>query len=60
MWCLILGFAGDEFRTAKRLQLYEDDIYFISQLYEEDWQPRDSVIDFDGGTINDVPLREYG
>ena len=51
---------GDRFRTAKEISLYEDDIYFISQMYEDGWQPRDSVIDFDEGTINNVPLREYG
>jgi hypothetical protein len=49
----------DEFRTAKDIGLYEDELYFISQMYEDDWQPRDSVIDFDDGTVNDVPLHEY-
>jgi hypothetical protein len=39
--------------------MYEDELYFISQMFEENWQPRDSAIEFDDGTINDVPLREY-
>jgi len=48
------------FRSVREISLYEDEMYFISQMYEDGWQPRDSVIDFDEGTINDVPLREYG
>ena len=35
-------------------QLYEHALYFVSQLYEDDWTPRDTVIDFDGGTISDA------
>jgi hypothetical protein len=54
------GLTGDQFRVASEISLYEDELYFISQMYEDDWQPRESVIDFDDGTINGVPLREYG
>jgi hypothetical protein len=32
-----------------KFAIYEDDTYFISQIYEENWQPRGSVIDYDGG-----------
>ncbi|KAF2092916.1 hypothetical protein NA57DRAFT_49246 [Rhizodiscina lignyota] len=49
----------DDFRIAKDIGLYEHELYFISQMYEDDWQPREIAIDFDEGTINDVPLREY-
>ena len=52
--------SGDRFQKAKENNLYEDELYFISQMFEDDWQPRESVIDFDDGTINNVPLREYG
>jgi hypothetical protein len=49
-----------EFRNVRLSGLYEDDSYFIAQMYEDNWQPQDSVIDYDDGTINDVPLRRYG
>jgi hypothetical protein len=51
---------GDRFQKAKENNLYEDELYFISQMFEDDWQPRESIIDFDDGTVNNVPLREYG
>lgn len=41
------------------LQLYEHPLYFVSQMFEENWTPRDTVIDYDDGTINDVPLAKY-
>jgi hypothetical protein len=46
-------------KTAMDNDLYEDELYFISQIFEENWQPRGSVIDFDEGTIYDVKLREH-
>lgn len=52
--------SGDRFQKAKENNLYEDEMYFVSQMFEDDWQPRESVIDFDDGTINNVPLRQYG
>jgi hypothetical protein len=58
--CVDDNSKGDRFQKAKDMCIYEDELYFISQMYEEDWQPRESVIDFDDGTINNVPLREYG
>jgi hypothetical protein len=53
-------FAETRFRNTRKSTMYEDEIYFVSQMFEENWQPRDSVIDYDDGTINDVPLRVYG
>jgi hypothetical protein len=52
--------AGHKFRTAKEEWLYEDELFFIAQMFEDDWTPQNSVIDFDDGTINNVPLRQYG
>lgn len=51
--------AANVMRFNKECDLYEDDLYFIAQMFEEDWTPRDSYIDFDGGTINNVPLKIY-
>jgi hypothetical protein len=48
------------FRNIKATQTYEDETFFVAQMFEENWQPRDSIIDYDDGTINDVPLRSYG
>ena len=28
-------------------------------MFEDDWSPRDTTIDFDGGTVNNVPLKIY-
>lgn len=41
------------------MNLYEDELYFVSQMYEDEWQPRDTVIDYDDGTVNNVPLSEF-
>lgn len=49
----------EKFRVAKEIDLYEDDLYFISQMFEEDWAPRETVIDFEEGTVADVPLRRF-
>lgn len=49
----------EQFRVAKEIDLYEDDLYFISQMFEENWVPRDTVIDFTEGTVADVPLRRF-
>jgi len=39
--------------------LYEDELYFVAQMFEEDWAPRDTTIDFDDGTVKNVPLKIY-
>ena len=49
----------DKIRVSNQFNLYEDDLYFLSQMFEKDWTPRDTVIDYDGGTVGDVPLRKY-
>lgn len=41
------------------LHLYEDELYFIAQMFEPNWQPRDTVIDFEDGTVNNVGLKKY-
>lgn len=44
---------------ASELDLYEDDLYFVSQMFEEGWTPRDTIIDYDDGTVGDVALRRF-
>ena len=34
----------DDFRAIKDYELYEDELYFISQMFEKDWMPRDSYV----------------
>ena len=40
-------------------ELYEHDLYFVSQMFEDNWQPRDTRIDFDGGMIYGGPVKKY-
>lgn len=55
----LINTTEDWIRRANQIDLYEDDLYFVSQMFEEDWTPRDTVIDYDGGTVADVPLRRF-
>jgi len=32
------------FRDIRDYELYEDELYFISQMFEKDWMPRDSYV----------------
>ncbi|KAK1751523.1 cutinase transcription factor 1 beta [Echria macrotheca] len=50
---------AESIRMARENELYENELYFISQMYEENWQPRDARIDFDGGTIHGGPVKKY-
>jgi len=56
---MLMNMTEDKIRVATQIGLYEDDLYFVSQMFEEDWMPRDTVIDYDGGTVGDVPLQRY-
>ncbi|KAG9233443.1 hypothetical protein BJ875DRAFT_378620 [Amylocarpus encephaloides] len=49
----------DRIRIAREIGLYEDDLYFLSQMFEEDWMPRDSVIDYSDETITRAPLKRF-
>ncbi|KXX82675.1 Cutinase transcription factor 1 beta [Madurella mycetomatis] len=46
-------------KTNKEHDLYEHELYFISQMFEENWQPRDTAIDYAEGTVNNVGLKQY-
>jgi hypothetical protein len=55
-----MSVIGEQFATLLEEELYEDELYFISQMFEEDWRPRDTAIDYQEGTLYDVPLKKYG
>ena len=57
--CRWLTLAVDKFRTIREGELYENDLYFVSQMFEENWQPRDTRIDYDGGMIHGGPVKKY-
>ena len=47
----------DKIRITHKLNLYEDDLYFVSQMFEENWTPRDTIIDYTDETISGEPLK---
>jgi len=46
-------------KTNRENDLYEHELYFVSQMFEENWQPKDTIIDRTDGTVNDVGLKKY-
>ncbi|KAK0642135.1 hypothetical protein B0T16DRAFT_421071 [Cercophora newfieldiana] len=46
-------------KTNAELQLYEHELYFIAQMFEPNWQPRDTVIGNEQGTVNNVGLKKF-
>ncbi|KAH7348510.1 hypothetical protein BKA65DRAFT_500745 [Rhexocercosporidium sp. MPI-PUGE-AT-0058] len=42
----------DEIKDVHTFGLYEDDLYFVSQMHEKNWTPRDTVIDYREGTVD--------
>ncbi|KAN0095460.1 hypothetical protein V8E51_016171 [Hyaloscypha variabilis] len=50
----------DKFRRNWEHELYEDDFYFVSQMFEDEWMPRDTVIDYGDETVAGVPLPRCG
>jgi hypothetical protein len=47
----------DKIRMNNKYNLYEDDLYFVSQMFEENWTPRDTIIDYTDETILGEPLK---
>ena len=47
----------DKIRMNNKYNLYEDDLYFVSQMFEEIWTPRDTIIDYTDETILGEPLK---
>ena len=41
------------------MELVEDELFFIAQMFEDDWTPYSPKVDYDDGTINNAPLRIY-
>ncbi|KAG7290159.1 hypothetical protein NEMBOFW57_000156 [Staphylotrichum longicolle] len=56
---VLLKEREDIIKTNTENDLYEHELYFISQMFQENWQPRDTIIDRTEGTINDVGLKRY-
>ncbi|KAK0721756.1 hypothetical protein B0T26DRAFT_700214 [Lasiosphaeria miniovina] len=46
-------------KINRQTDLYEHELYFIAQMFEENWQPRDTIIDRTEGTVNNVGLKRY-
>ncbi|KAK0620665.1 hypothetical protein B0T14DRAFT_431637 [Immersiella caudata] len=46
-------------KTNAENDLYEHELYFVAQMFEPNWQPRDTVIDRTEGTVNNVGLKKF-
>ncbi|KAK3296365.1 uncharacterized protein B0H64DRAFT_321485 [Chaetomium fimeti] len=51
--------GNDVVKTNRDNDLYEHELYFLSQMFEDNWQPRDTAIDHTEGTVNNVGLKKY-
>lgn len=51
--------AAESIRLIREADLYENDLYFVSQMFEDNWQPREMKIDYDCGTIHGGPVKKY-
>ena len=47
------------FRRTWENEIYEDDFYFVSQMFEDEWMPRDTIIEYNDETISGVPLPRH-
>ena len=47
------------FKEMKDNELYENRMYFIAQMYEEKWTPRDTKVEFDDGTVYGGAIKKY-
>ena len=47
----------NKIRIINKINLYEDDLYFVSQMFEENWTPRDTIIDYSDETVSGEPLK---
>jgi hypothetical protein len=49
----------DIIKVNKENNLYEHELYFVAQMFEDNWQPRDTEIDRSEGTVGEVGLKIY-
>ena len=49
--CMLTNTIEDKIRENNENNLYEDDLYFVAQMFEENWMPRDTEIDYNDETI---------
>ena len=52
-------YVADTIKSINEDNLYENELYFIAQMFEKDWSARETKIDYDDGTIGDFPLKKY-
>jgi hypothetical protein len=57
---MLTNITEDKFRRTLEYDLYEDDFYFLSQMFEDEWMPRDTVLDYGDETVAGVPLPRCG
>ena len=57
---MLISGLEDRFRRTWEHELYEDDFYFVSQMFEDEWMPRDTVIEYGDETVAGVPLPRCG
>ncbi|KAK0642132.1 hypothetical protein B0T16DRAFT_334307 [Cercophora newfieldiana] len=50
---------AEEIRYVHEANLYENELFFVSQMFEENWQPRDIEIDTGSETIYGGPVKVY-
>jgi len=56
---VLLKEREDVIKINREMDLYEHELYFVSQMFEESWQPKETIIDRTDGTVNDVGLKRY-
>jgi len=45
--------------ASRPIPLCEHELYFVSQMFQDDWQPRETAVDRAEGTVNNVGLKIY-
>jgi len=54
---MLKNVTEDKFRRINEIELYEDDLYFVAQMFEENWMPRDIILDYSDETTSGAPLQ---
>ncbi|KAL1840399.1 hypothetical protein VTJ49DRAFT_525 [Mycothermus thermophilus] len=54
----LLKAREEEIKTCKATSLYEHELYFVAQMFEEGWSPRDTAMDFSDDSDEGV-IKKY-
>jgi hypothetical protein len=54
---MLTNTLGNQFRRIHATDLYEDDLYFVSQMFDKKWAPKDTPIDYSDETVTGEPLK---